>query len=145
MIELSERQTKDNPRLEEYSFTDRLLAGWAIVSISISFLIAEWLVRPFGGRGKLVHAVPVIIALMFMVLSHVARGETFRTIGFRLDNFWYALKFLALPTLGFAPVPGCGLGNSGRSAGLGAVGQVKLSIEGASRMHSRGAGALKHL
>jgi membrane protease YdiL (CAAX protease family) len=78
---------------------DRLIAAWEIISITISFLMAEWLLRPFGSRDKFIHAVPLLIAFGVMILSHRARGETPRSIGFRLDNLWPALRFLFLPTL----------------------------------------------
>jgi membrane protease YdiL (CAAX protease family) len=52
-----------------------------------------------AGRGFLT-AVPILLALGFMIFSHWYRGESLRTIGFRLDNFAAAGRILILPTLG---------------------------------------------
>jgi membrane protease YdiL (CAAX protease family) len=84
--------------------SDRLIAGWEIVSVISSFLMAEWIIRPFGSRDKLVAAIPLGIALIVIILSHYARGETLRSLGWRFDNFWQAIRFLALPTLCMAAV-----------------------------------------
>ena len=77
----------------------RTLALWEIVSVVVSCLIAEWVVLAFVGRSKLVLAIPIALALMLMVLSHRAYGETWHEIGFRWDNFLAAAKLLVLPTL----------------------------------------------
>ena len=79
--------------------SDRLIAGWEIASVISSFLMAEWIIRPFGSRDKLIAAIPLGIALMVMILSHIARGETLRTVGWRFDNFWRAIRLLAIPAL----------------------------------------------
>lgn len=78
----------------------RTLALWEIVSVVVSCLIAEWIVLAFLGRGKLVLAIPIALALMLMIVSQRAYGETSRDIGFRWDNFVDAAKLLVLPTLG---------------------------------------------
>jgi len=77
----------------------RALALWEIVSVVVSCLIAEWVVLAFVGRSKLVLAIPIALALMLMIVSHRAYGETFQEIGFRWDNFAAAAKQLLLPTL----------------------------------------------
>src|SRR5262245_41248619 len=77
----------------------RTLASWEIVSVVVSCLIAEWVVLAFVGRTKLVLAIPIALALVLMVASHRAYGETWRQIGFRWDNFLAAAKLLILPTL----------------------------------------------
>lgn len=74
------------------------LALWEILSVFTSFLIAEWVVLAFVGGSKLVLAVPVLLAFGLMVFSHRERGETVQMIGFRLDNFLAATRFLILPT-----------------------------------------------
>ncbi|MEP6706497.1 MAG: CPBP family intramembrane glutamic endopeptidase [Pyrinomonadaceae bacterium] len=78
---------------------DRSLAGWEIASVVTSLLIAEWIVLSFAGRSKLVGAIPVVLAFVFMYLSHRIHGETMREVGFRTDNFLRAAKVLFLPTL----------------------------------------------
>jgi membrane protease YdiL (CAAX protease family) len=76
----------------------RALALWEIVSVVTSFLIAEWVVLSFVGRSKLVIAIPVLLGLGLMFISHRERGETLRDIGFRIDNFFAACRALVFPT-----------------------------------------------
>ena len=78
---------------------DRTLAGWEILSVVSSLLIAEWVILSFVRGSKLVAAIPVGLALIFIFLSHRLRAETLRDIGFRLDNLSQAIKWLLLPTL----------------------------------------------
>lgn len=78
----------------------RGLAIWEIVSVITSCLIAEWVVFAFVGRSKAVIAIPVILALGLMIISHRERGETLRDIGLRTDNFAAAVRVLLLPTIG---------------------------------------------
>ena len=75
------------------------MAGWEIASVISSLLIAEWIVLSFAGRSKLVGAIPVVLAFVFMYLSHRIHGETMREVGFRTDNFLRAAKLLFLPTI----------------------------------------------
>ncbi|HKC64292.1 MAG TPA: CPBP family intramembrane glutamic endopeptidase [Pyrinomonadaceae bacterium] len=75
---------------------DRLLAAWEIASVIVSVLIAEWIVLTFAGN-KLFLAVPIALAFALMFLSHIARGESAREIGWRFDNFGEAARLLALP------------------------------------------------
>ena len=82
--------------------TDRLIAAWEIASVTVSFLIAEWIVRPFGGSSKLIAAVPISMAFVVMFVSHRSHKETSRDIGWRLDNFWAAMRLLILPVCGAA-------------------------------------------
>ncbi len=74
------------------------LAAWEILSVFTSCLIAEWVVLAFIGRSKLVLAIPVALALLLMIFSHRAYGESLRDLGFRLDNFLAAAKLLLAPT-----------------------------------------------
>ncbi|MFL6230905.1 MAG: CPBP family intramembrane glutamic endopeptidase [Pyrinomonadaceae bacterium] len=73
----------------------RALAAWEIASLASSVLIAEWAVLALAGFSKLWLAVPVGLALALMIYSHRARGETWRELGWRTDNFWRALVVLA--------------------------------------------------
>src|SRR6185295_14115044 len=75
------------------------LALWEIASVVTSCLIAEWVVLAFAGSGKIIAAIPITLALLFMIFSHLYRGERFPDIGFRLDNFIAAVRLLLLPTL----------------------------------------------
>ena len=79
--------------------TDKALAGWEILSVTTSCLIAEWVVLAFAGSNKLVLAVPVALALLLMVFSHRAYDESARDVGFRWDNFGAATKLLIIPTV----------------------------------------------
>jgi hypothetical protein len=81
---------------------ERALAGWEIVSVSSSFLIAAWVILPFADNSKLIGVVPVGLAFVLMWLSHRARLETAREIGWRLDNFFAAARLLVLPMLAAA-------------------------------------------
>ena len=78
---------------------EKWLAAWEIASVVSSFLIVEWIVLPFAGNNILVAAVPIGLAFALMVLSHRARGESAREIGWRLDNFGQAARLLVLPML----------------------------------------------
>ena len=75
------------------------LALWEIMSVVVSCLIAEWVVLAFLGSNKLALAIPIALALMLMIFSHRAYGETLRDIGFRSDNFVAAAELLLLPTI----------------------------------------------
>jgi membrane protease YdiL (CAAX protease family) len=90
----------EHERLDESAASNRnTTALWEIVSVTSSFLIAEWMVLPFAGNSKLVVAIPLGLAFALMLFSHRAYGETAREIGWRLDNFWQAARLLILPML----------------------------------------------
>ncbi|HVF43785.1 MAG TPA: CPBP family intramembrane glutamic endopeptidase [Pyrinomonadaceae bacterium] len=76
---------------------DRALALWEIVSVVASVLVAEWVVFALAGDSAWALLVPVTTVIAFMLLSHRARGETAREVGWRLDNFWKAARLLAAP------------------------------------------------
>lgn len=78
---------------------DRALALWEIVSVVASVLVAEWVVFALAGDSAVALLVPVATVIGFMLLSHRARGETARELGWRLDNFWKAARLLAVPML----------------------------------------------
>lgn len=78
--------------------TDRWLPLWEIASVVTSCLIAEWVVLVFIGNNKLVLAIPVVLALALMFLSHRQRCETLRDLGLRTDNFLACCRLLLLPT-----------------------------------------------
>jgi membrane protease YdiL (CAAX protease family) len=92
----------EQEHIAESKSGDRIIAAWEIVSVVMSFLMAEWVVRPFGSHDKFTAVLPLALAIILMVLSHRARGETLKSIGWRLDNFWPAVRLLILPTLGVA-------------------------------------------
>jgi len=74
-------------------------AGWEILSVGASLLIAEWVVLVFVGRSKLVAAIPLGLAFGFMFCSHQLRGETLWDIGLRVDNLGRAARSLLWPTV----------------------------------------------
>ncbi len=90
----------------EQSTVGRVTRGGqtARVAGEISFvvacvLVAEWIIPPIFGRDLLMISIPAGIAFVFMFASHRARGETARSLGWRLDNFWPAARLLAAPML----------------------------------------------
>ncbi len=76
----------------------RRLALWEILSVVTSCLLVEWVVISFAGRSKLIAAIPVLLAVGFMLFSHRERGEPIKDVGFRTDNFLAACRLLLLPT-----------------------------------------------
>lgn len=81
---------------------DRALAGWEIVSVVSSALIAEWILSAAAGRSKAIVAIPITLAFLFMILSHRLRKESLRDLGLRFDNFFRALRFLLMPMIAVA-------------------------------------------
>ncbi|MDT7687476.1 MAG: hypothetical protein QOE46_235 [Acidobacteriota bacterium] len=81
--------------LNDIALEDRRLAAWEIVSVSMSALIAEWVVYAVAGGGTTALLFPVVMAVGFMLFSHHMRGESARELGWRLDNFWRAAGLLA--------------------------------------------------
>ncbi|HMG72105.1 MAG TPA: CPBP family glutamic-type intramembrane protease [Pyrinomonadaceae bacterium] len=79
------------------AITDRALAAWEIASVVSSVLIAEWILSAAMGRSRLVVAIPIALAFILMISSHGLRGESFRELGFRFDNFLRAGKLLLVP------------------------------------------------
>ena len=75
------------------------VALWEIVSVVTSCLIAEWVVLAFIGTNKIALAIPTALALALMISSHRIYGETFKDLGFRVDNFLAAVKWLIIPTI----------------------------------------------
>lgn len=92
----SQLQTADSP------LSDRALAGWEIASLVSSVLIAEWILSAAAGSTKLIVLIPVALAFLLVINSHVWRRETLPDLGLRIDNFWRAMKLLALPMVGVA-------------------------------------------
>src|SRR5881227_1869957 len=78
---------------------DRGLAAWEIASVVASVLISEWVVFALAGDGARGLLFPVATVFAFMFLSHRARGESAREVGWRLDNFGRAARLLAGPIL----------------------------------------------
>ncbi len=75
------------------------LAAWEIASVTSSFLIVEWMIQPFAGNNPLPSAIPLGLAVGLILLSHRARGESARDVGWRTDNFVKAMRLLVLPML----------------------------------------------
>ena len=84
---------------DKAAISTKSLALWEILSVVISCGIAEWVMLSFFSRTRVLVLVPASLALALMILSHKAYGETLRVLGFRLDNFFAALKLIALPTI----------------------------------------------
>ncbi len=102
--------------LEKTVLEIRSLAFWEILSVTSSCLIAEWVVLAFAGRSRSIAAVPIILAIVLMFLSHREREETPALLGFRKDNFFAAARLLLFPTIAtIAVIVICGWVLSGRS------------------------------
>lgn len=78
---------------------DKGLALWEVASIIMSCLIAEWTMAPFAAGQGVLSAVPILLAIAFMIFSHWFREESPRAIGFRVDNLGASVKILLVPTL----------------------------------------------
>ena len=78
---------------------ERSLAGWEIASVFSSALIGEWILSAAGGRTKLIVLIPVSLAFMLVIGSQILRREELRDLGLRFDNFFSAMKLLALPMI----------------------------------------------
>lgn len=76
----------------------RALAAWEIVVVGTTTLVGEWVVLALVGEGGLPLMFPVLTVFVFIFLSHRVRGETAREVGWRLDNFWAAVRLL-LPSM----------------------------------------------
>ncbi len=87
---------------ESFATADRLIALWEIASVTLSFLIAAWIVRPLGSGSSLIAAIPLSMAFVLMLVSHRVRKETTGDVGWRLDNFSAAMRLMILPMLGAA-------------------------------------------
>jgi membrane protease YdiL (CAAX protease family) len=83
---------EDQPTLAASS---RALAAWEIASLVSSALVAEWAVLALAGFSKFWLVVPVALALALMLYSQRTRGESWRDLGWRFDNFGRALVVLA--------------------------------------------------
>jgi len=77
----------------------KALALAEILSIIVSCLIAEWVFLSFFSLHRWLVIIPLTVALLFMVLSHLAYNESAYALGFRFDNFWSALRLLFWPTI----------------------------------------------
>ncbi|MGH9820405.1 MAG: CPBP family glutamic-type intramembrane protease, partial [Pyrinomonadaceae bacterium] len=62
-------------------------------------LISEWLTPVFFGKNWIAGAAPACVALAFIVISQISKGEIARDLGWRADNFFEAIAILLLPTL----------------------------------------------
>jgi membrane protease YdiL (CAAX protease family) len=99
--------TAQHPNIEEMDDARPghvALAAWEIASVVSSALIAEWILSAAAGRSKLIVAIPLTLAFLFMLSSHRLRRETLHDLGFRFDNFLRALKLLVLPMVIVAAV-----------------------------------------
>ena len=84
---------------ESHAAEDRALAAWEIVAAGSSALVVEWVVYSLAGSRSPALLFPVVTAVLLMLASHRARGESARAVGWRLDNFWAAARLLLPPML----------------------------------------------
>jgi membrane protease YdiL (CAAX protease family) len=83
---------------------NRVIAGWEIASVTISALIAEWLITPFALENSWIEVVPLILAAGLMLFSHRVRDETAREMGWRIDNFGQAVLLLVPLQIGASAI-----------------------------------------
>jgi membrane protease YdiL (CAAX protease family) len=79
--------------------TEPGLALWEAAAVITSCLAVEWAIFPLAGGRRIVIAIPILLAVGFMIFSHYYRDETLRAIGFRWDNFFTGCRILLRPTL----------------------------------------------
>ncbi|MFN2511074.1 MAG: type II CAAX prenyl endopeptidase Rce1 family protein [Pyrinomonadaceae bacterium] len=88
-----------NPEGLSPGITQPGLALWEVAAVITSCLVVEWAVFPFAGGRRVIIAIPILLAVGFMIISHFHHHETLRAIGFRWDNFFVACRILLLPTV----------------------------------------------
>lgn len=86
-------------RLEPDDRAARAFAAWEIISVTLSFLLLIWIVLPLSGYNKALGAAFIAVCFVFMFASHRMRQETLRDIGWRLDNFFAAMRWVILLTV----------------------------------------------
>ncbi len=84
---------------DAYPADDKSLAAWEIASVVSSVLIAEWLILSVAGGNRLMGALPVTLAYVYILVSQRLRGLSAREVGWRLDNLPRALWLLFVPML----------------------------------------------
>lgn len=89
-------ETNNGTRDARTTPESRVLAAWEIVSVAASTVVAEWAVLALAG-GQVLLAVPVACTFAVMLYSHYLRGETWRDLGWRTDNFTRAVRLLLMP------------------------------------------------
>jgi membrane protease YdiL (CAAX protease family) len=77
----------------------RAVSALEIASVTISALIALWVIVPLFPDNRFLPAIPGLFALALMIHSHRVRRETARALGLTTEHFGEAARRLALPTL----------------------------------------------
>lgn len=72
----------------------RARAAAEIAFVILCVLIAEWAIIPIFGRNKTIGMIPIAIVFLFGYLSHRARQESARELGFSRHNFLRAFCLL---------------------------------------------------
>lgn len=83
---------------EQLIVSTKSLALAEIVSVTVSCLIAEWVFLSLFRIDRWLLAIPLLLAVAFIFLSQRAYGESWRELGFRVDNLAPAFRLLILPT-----------------------------------------------
>lgn len=78
---------------------ERAIAAWEIASVASSALIAEWILFASTGSSRIAIAIPVTLALAFIIVSQRLHNEGLRDLGVRFDNLFKALTLLAVPMI----------------------------------------------
>ena len=93
----------DAQQTEEAAPVLKALALCEIASLLGTLLVAAWAIPVLSPEHRL-SPFPVLVGFLFIFISQRIHGETFRDLGFRLDNFFKAAKMLVLPMLAAATV-----------------------------------------
>ena len=81
---------------------ERWLLVCEVASVCTTVLLAEWVVLALTDWPKLALILPEGLAFILIIAAQRARGETRNELGLGRENFWRALRLLALPMLASA-------------------------------------------
>jgi membrane protease YdiL (CAAX protease family) len=74
-----------------------------ILTVVFCVVAIEWIILPFT-KNAFVIAIPIVIILVVVILSHIKRKETPKAVGWNLIDFLETLKLLVIPTLIFCVI-----------------------------------------
>ncbi|MEJ7709299.1 MAG: hypothetical protein WKF84_05435 [Pyrinomonadaceae bacterium] len=94
-------QMKGNSSAKQIYFDDREVsfAALEIACVTLSLLLVIWVALPLSNYRKGVAASFAVICSTYMLASHRIYRETRIDIGWRLDNFVEAVRWLAILSL----------------------------------------------
>jgi membrane protease YdiL (CAAX protease family) len=75
----------------------RTAAALRIAFVVLCVLVAEWVFPSLLGHRHWTFNLPIVVIVAFGFLTHRALDEKVPELGFRLDNFFHAVRLLAPP------------------------------------------------